>query len=155
VSSDFRAPSTLDNTFYKRTRSISTRFSGAIHIGNLKRPGIIHQLYPWTPTVLSQRPCGIDNNSVIFSKFQKSSRENAQGVEIFLTEPLFTALLKNPLARGRGALYFVFQLNTQHTNGANGNIINTGPGLSWSRGLASSPIRRRDFIQSKSSKQGR
>jgi len=37
------------------------------------------------------------------SKFQKSSRENAQGVEIFHTEPLFTALLKTPLARGRGA----------------------------------------------------
>jgi len=54
------------------------------------------------PTVLSQRPCGIANNSVIFSKLHKSSRENAQGVEIFLTEPLFTPLLKNPLAR-RGA----------------------------------------------------
>jgi hypothetical protein len=33
-----------------------------------------------------------------------SSRENAQGVEIFLAEPLFSALLnKNPLARGSGA----------------------------------------------------
>ena len=41
---------------------------------------------------------------MIFSKFQKFSRENAQGEEIFLTEPLFTAVLKNPLARGRGAL---------------------------------------------------
>ena len=40
--------------------------------------------------------------SLIFSKLHKSSRENAQGVEIFLTEPLFTPLLKNPLAR-RGA----------------------------------------------------
>ncbi len=79
------------------------RFSGAIHIGNLKRRRPVHQFYPWMPTVLSQRPCGIANNSTIFSKFQKSSRENTQGVEIFLTEPLFTALLKNPLAGRRGA----------------------------------------------------
>ena len=65
VSCDFRAPSTS--------------------IGNLKHRGLVHRFHPWMPTVHSQLSCGIANNSAISSRFQKSSRENTQGVEILHT----------------------------------------------------------------------
>ena len=53
--STLRAPSTLlrGETVKVRTEKIS----GAIHIGNLKCRGLIHQLYPWMPTTgCLQRP---------------------------------------------------------------------------------------------------
>jgi hypothetical protein len=76
-----------------RPYSPTLRVTSAQHIGMYRTQ---RRVDAYCPQSKGSSDCRIANNSGIFSKFQKSSRENAQGVEIFHTEPLFTTLLKNP-----------------------------------------------------------